>query len=113
MLISVMRDMISCEEFFGLDADAVAAHGEDAWVADVTVFNGPADEDEDLVECDNCGTRQSDLHDAVRRRGPGRRRGAGRRVGRRTAAGMPRPPPVRSRASSRRRGRRWARRRRG
>ena len=51
-----MRDMISCEEFFGLDADAVAAHGEDAWVADVTVFNGPADEDEDLVECDNCGT---------------------------------------------------------
>ena len=45
MLISVMRDMISCEEFFGLDADAVAAHGEDAWIADVTVFNGPADED--------------------------------------------------------------------
>ena len=35
-----MRDIISCEEVFGLDANAVAAHGEDAWVADVTVANG-------------------------------------------------------------------------
>ena len=40
ILFSVMRDMITCEEVFGLNADAVAAHGEDAWVAGVTVANG-------------------------------------------------------------------------
>ena len=46
-----MRDMISCEEVFGLDA----AHGEDAWIADVTVMDG-FEEEEECVECSNCGT---------------------------------------------------------
>ena len=54
MLISVMRDMITCEEVFGLNADAVAAHGEDAWAADVTVangFDGVEDEADDRCWC--------------------------------------------------------------
>ena len=54
MLISVMRDMITCEEVFGLNADAVAAHGEDAWVAGVTVANGFDDvevEEEEVCWC--------------------------------------------------------------
>ena len=42
-----MRDMISCEEVFGLDA----AHGEDAWVADVTVMDGFEDVDEGDEVC--------------------------------------------------------------
>ena len=51
-----MRDMISCEEVFGLDKNAVAAHGKDAWVADVTVANGFDDveveeEEEEVCWC--------------------------------------------------------------
>ena len=54
ILFSVMRDMITCEEVFGLNADAVAAHGEDAWVAGVTVangFDGVEDEADDRCWC--------------------------------------------------------------
>ena len=54
ILFPVMRDMITCEEVFGLNADVVAAHGEDAWVAGVTVangFDGVEDEADDRCWC--------------------------------------------------------------
>ena len=50
-----MTDMISCEEAFELNADAVASHGEDSWVGHVTVCDGFFPEDEDLVEGVGCG----------------------------------------------------------
>jgi hypothetical protein len=63
MLFSVMSNLLAfsqvgAEEAFELTAETAHANGidhDDSWVGGVTVQNGPEEED-DCVECSNCGT---------------------------------------------------------
>jgi len=54
ILFSVMTDMISCEEVFGVDADARSEFDAvcDEWLNESILAQ---DAEEDLVECEGCG----------------------------------------------------------